>query len=129
MSGTILSKSLKFFIIPLIILNLLFWLFGESLGILNLVILLIPTFVLPIYLLFQNSKTKNKAKLLLNLPLMIILNLLAILLNYLFWGITTGLLLYPDGETIAVAYNQVIISVGILIIGTIINYLFKLTKK
>ena len=89
--------------------------------------LLLTTFVLPVFLVFLNIRYKqqNLTSHILS-PIVIIL---AGILGYIVWGLTSGRLLEPDGMTVTIVYYEISISLILFFIGSWIGWLYTTLKK
>jgi nitrogen fixation-related uncharacterized protein len=120
MSVGVIAQILKLFFLLLIGLNILIWFFdSEQILTLIPVNLFFITFLLPIYLIsrIKHSSRGNFRTLIQNISILMV----AIALNYWLWGMVSGLLFSPDGETVAVLLVQTVLSVIILAGGSVLK--------
>ena len=113
-----------YYLIPILV-HLIFLplLFFERSGRISFVEIFVGTIAVPIYLVGISYKLLGNfgiCKFFSALLAMLSVTLLGIVIGYFNWGITTGNLLNPDGETIHIFNLEMVISAIIVFVGWII---------
>lgn len=118
-------------LLPLWLLQYKFKVIDTGTGITSLSII-IEVVVVPMYLLivnFLHSKKNEKYNFVPNILLMLFVLLCNNAMNYLNWGLSTGLILRTDSETIMIINTIVILNIIIVVVGGIILQMLLLKKK